>query len=297
VDTNLRHRAEHGLVVAVSSLARAVPWAVAMRLAAGLGTLVYAVDHRHRRLAIANLSRAFPAWSRRECASVARRVFVHFAELLVEMFRFRGATVDEIRGRVELVGAERIHQAHREGRGALLITGHFGFWELHALAHGALLYPMAVVARPLDNPHLHDMLEEVRTATGNTVIYRKGGLRRILKTLLSNQAVAVLIDQHIQPADALIVEYFGRPAATTAAVAALAARTGAPVIPCFALPVGGGRYRLTYEPPVDPPAGESADELRAFTQRCTDVLEMYVRRYPDRWLWMHRRWRVEEDAS
>jgi KDO2-lipid IV(A) lauroyltransferase len=133
----------------------------------------------------------------------------------------------------------------------------------------------------------------VRTASGNTVIYRKGGLRRILKALSSNQGVAVLIDQHIQPADALRVEFFGRAAATTGAVAALAVRTGAPVIPVFALPLPDGRFRFVYEHPVEPPAGDSHEDLRRFTQRCTDVLEMYVRRYPHLWLWMHRRWRPE----
>ena len=224
----------------------------------------------------------------------AHGVFAHFGRLLIEVLRFHRATPDEIRSRVVFEGAEQIHQAHRRGKGALLITGHFGFWELNAVAHGAFLYPIALVARPLDNPLLHDLLEEFRTVTGNTVIYRKGGLRRILKALSSNQGVAVLIDQHIQPADAVVVEFFGRPAATTVAVAALAARTGAPVIPVFSLPLPDGRFRLIYERPVGPPASDDPEELRAFTQRCTDVLEMYVRRYPELWLWMHRRWRVHE---
>jgi KDO2-lipid IV(A) lauroyltransferase len=218
-------------------------------------------------------------------------VFVHFGRLLVELLRFRHLTPAAIAPRVEFEGVERVHQAHRAGKGAIYVTGHFGFWELHALAHGAFVGRLAVVARPLDNPLLHDLLERVRTATGNTVIYRKGGLRRIVKALSSNQGVGILIDQHIQPADALVVEFFGRPAATTAAVAALAVRTGAPVIPVFALPLTDGRYRLIYEHPVEPPAGDTREELHAFTQRCTDVLEMYVRRYPELWLWMHRRWR------
>ena len=103
--------------------------------------------------------------------------------------------------------------------------------------------------------------------------------------------MAVLIDQHIQSRDAIYVDFFGRPAATTSAVAALALRTGAPVVPVFALPLGGGRYRMIYEHPVEPPRADSPDAVREFTQRCTDVLEMYVRRHPELWLWMHRRWR------
>jgi KDO2-lipid IV(A) lauroyltransferase len=127
--------------------------------------------------------------------------------------------------------------------------------------------------------------------TGNAVIYRRGAIRRVMRALEANEAVAVLIDQHIQTADAVYVDFFNRPAATTSALAALALRTGAPVVPVFALPVAGGRFRMVYEHPVDPPDGDGPDAVREFTQRCTDVLEMYVRRYPELWLWMHRRWR------
>jgi Kdo2-lipid IVA lauroyltransferase/acyltransferase len=123
------------------------------------------------------------------------------------------------------------------------------------------------------------------------VIYRKGTIRRFLRVLQEGHGVAVLIDQHIQTRDAIAVDFFQRPAATTAAVAALALRTGAPIMPVFALPMPGGRYRMIYEHPVEPPPADSADPIRELTQRCTDVLEMYVRRHPELWLWMHRRWR------
>jgi len=109
--------------------------------------------------------------------------------------------------------------------------------------------------------------------------------------LQQNETVAILIDQHIQPKDAVTVSFFGRPAATTSAVAALALRTGAPVIPTFALPLPDGRFRCVYEHPIDPPLADAANPITELTQRCTDVLEMYVRRNPELWLWMHRRWR------
>jgi KDO2-lipid IV(A) lauroyltransferase len=294
---SLRHRLEYAAVRSVSSVVAALPLRVAAGVGGFVGLVFFTLDRRHRRLAVENLSAAFPRWSRRECVRTGRRVFVHFGQLLMELLRFRRLTADQIRARVEFEGAERAYQAHRNGQGVLFVTGHFGFWELAAIAQGALLYPISVVARPLDNPLLHDLLEQVRTSTGNRVIYRKGGLRRILKALTSNQGVAVLIDQHIQPSDALVVEFFGRPAATTAAVAALAVRTGAPVIPVFALPLSGGRIRVIFEHPIDPPTGKTKAELRQFTQRCTDVLEMYVRRYPHLWLWMHRRWRETDGES
>ncbi len=148
-----------------------------------------------------------------------------------------------------------------------------------------------MLARALDNPYLNTLLDQVRTRTGNTVIYRQGAVRRVMKTLAAGHGVAMLIDQHMHSPDAVHVDFFERPAATTSTLAALALRTGAPVVPVFAVPVAGGRYRMIYEPPVEPPSGTGPEAIREFTQRCTDVLEMYVRRRPDLWLWMHRRWR------
>jgi len=203
--------------------------------------------------------------------------------------------------RVEFDGEARARAAYAHGKGVVFVTGHFGYWELHALVHALRLEPVAVLGRALDNPHLNTLLEKIRERTGNSVIYRKGTIRRVMRTLEANHGVAVLIDQHIMGRDAIYVDFFEQPAATTSAVAALALRTGAVVVPVFALPLGGGRYRMIYEHAVEPPRqrGDQAetDRIRDFTQRCTDVLEMYVRRHPELWLWMHRRWRDNEPAA
>ena len=109
---------------------------------------------------------------------------------------------------------------------------------------------------------------------------------------MNRDSVGMMIDQHIQDRSAVLVDFFNRPASTTSAIAALALRTGAPIVPVFALPMSDGRYRMIYEAPVAPPDADDPDAVRTYTQRCTDVLEMYVRRYPELWLWMHRRWRM-----
>ena len=142
------------------------------------------------------------------------------------------------------------------------------------------LRPIGVLARSLDNARLNDLLERMRTSTGNHVIYRQGAVRRVLKTLAAGEGVAMLIDQHMHSPDAIWVNFFRRPAATTSTLAALALRTGAAVIPVFAHPLPGGRYRFVYESPVQPPEGDGPDAIREFTQRCTDVLEMHVRTKP-----------------
>jgi KDO2-lipid IV(A) lauroyltransferase len=210
--------------------------------------------------------------------------------LLLELLKFGTLSHDEMRALCDVEGEDRLRQAYRQGRGVLIFTGHFGYWEMHGLVQGLRVEPLSVLARPLDNPALHDDLERIRSRTGNRVIYRQGAVRKVLRELGQNHAVAMLIDQHLQT-DVVQTDFFGRPAATTSALAALALRTGAPIVPTFALPLPGGRYRLIYEHPVAPPETDGPDAIREFTQRCTDVREMYVRRYPELWLWMHRRWR------
>jgi Kdo2-lipid IVA lauroyltransferase/acyltransferase len=286
-----RYSLEHAAVALVTTTVRTLPRPVSVLMGKTLGYTFYALDRQHRRLTIDNLAAAFPNRSPAELRAIARAVFGHFGSLLTEILRFSGLSREQMLASVEFEGGDRVTQAHAQGKGALFITGHFGYWELHALAHALNFPPIGVVVRALDNPKLNRLLEDVRTSTGNTVIHRRGGLRRILRALADNKGVAVLIDQHINTADAVVVDFFDRPASTTSAVAALALRTGAPVIPVFAVPMRNGRYKMIYEHPVEPPAADSPDALREFTQRCTDVLEMYVRRYPHLWLWMHRRWR------
>lgn len=279
------------MVRAIVAVVRAVPDPIVRAWGTLVGLAFYVFDRPHRRIALRNLAAAFPLRPERERRAIVRAAFEHFGRLLFEVLKFSTMTPEAMRARVEFDGDERVRAAYAKGKGVLLFTGHFGFWELNGVVHALQFEPIGVMARPLDNPYLHAELERIRQRTGNTVIYRQGGLRRVLRMLADGHAVAVLIDQHIHGADAVHVDFFDRPAATTSALAAIALRTGAVVIPVFALPLEGGRYRMVYEHPVAPPDAGSADAIREFTQRCTDVLEMYVRRHPELWLWMHRRWR------
>ncbi len=287
----LRHRLEVLAARIVIGGVRLLPAALVEPLGALVGWLVYLFDLPHRRVARRNVAAAFPSRPAREHRAIVRGAFQHFGRLLFAMLKFSTLPPDAILARVELEGEEHVRHARALGRGVLFVTGHFGFWEVQALAHALRLGPMAVMARTLDNRGLNVVLEQIRTRTGNSVVYRQGALRRVLRLLHEGESVGILIDQHILGRDAVQVNFFDRPAATTPAVAALALRTGAPVVPLFALPLGGLRYRLVYEPPVEPPPAGAADPVRELTQRCTDVLEMYVRHHPELWLWMHRRWR------
>jgi KDO2-lipid IV(A) lauroyltransferase len=287
----VRHRLEYLAVVALRAVLAVLPHSAVRSLGATMGMMFHALDAKHRRVAMTNLSQSFPTRSASEVRAIARKMFRHFGRLLFEMLKFSTLSPAAMLQRVEFEGEDRARLAYAQGRGVLFFTGHFGFWELHAIVHGLQLRPIGVLARALDNPHLNALLENVRNRTGNSVIYRQGAVRRVLKTLAAGEGVALLIDQHMHSADAVWVDFFERPAATTSTLAVLALRTGAPVVPVFAVPLGDGRYRMIYEHVVEPPEGEGPEAVREFTQRCTDVLEMYVRRNPELWLWMHRRWR------
>ena len=292
-----RYRCESALAGGVGRVVPFVPMAAVRMFGRAVGLLAYVVDGRRRRTALKNLEHAFPGRTVDARRALVRAMFAHFGALLFELVKFGSYSREQMLAATEVEGEERLRQVQAQGRGVLIFTGHFGYWELLAMAHAVRMPPMTVLARPLDNPSLHAALERIRTSTGNAVIYRQGAVRRILRSLGQGGIVGVLIDQHLHSADAVDVDFFGRPAATTSALAALALRTGAPVIPVFALPLPGGRYRFIYEHPVDPPDADAPEAVREFTQRCTDVLEMYVRRHPELWMWMHRRWRERETAA
>jgi KDO2-lipid IV(A) lauroyltransferase len=292
-----RFPVEAALVRAVMAGMSLLPMSAVRKVGHGFGRFMFWVDRSHRRIALENLARAFPSRPPAERRALAKSMFAHFGALVFELLRFGSLSHEEMQALMEVEGVERIHAAHAKGKGMFFVTGHFGYWEMQAITHPFHSPTIAVMARPLDNPKLHEWLEHLRTMTGNRVIYRQGALRRVLREVNANNAVAILIDQHIHTSEAVTVDYFGRPVSTTSALAALALRTGADVIPVFALPLPGGRYRFIYDHPVEPPPEDSLDPVREFTQRCTDVLEMYVRRNPELWLWMHRRWRAPESDA
>ena len=287
----MKHWLEYVAVRVLVAILGIMPASLVRACATLLGTAWYVVNGSRRRIAEANLAAAFPLRSKAERRSIIHAAFTHFIGQAFETLKFSTLSQEQMLARVEFDGEERVRLAYAQGKGVLFITGHFGFWELHAIAHPIRFEPIGVLARALDNVRINTLLERIRQCTGNTVIYRQGTIRRVMRILQGGHGVAVLIDQHIHGPDAVYVEFFERRAATTSAVAALALRTGAPVVPVFALPIGKGRYRLIYEHPIEPPPADADEVVREFTQRCTDVLEMYVRRHPELWLWMHRRWR------
>jgi KDO2-lipid IV(A) lauroyltransferase len=287
----VRHRLESAAVNGAALLLRQLSMAQVRSAGAAVGRVAGRVAVSRRRIALDNLAHAFPSMPPAERERIVRGMFEHFGRLLLELVRFQSLSIAEMRALSEVEGDEHVRQAYERGKGVIFIGGHFGYWEMQGITHALFWKPFSIMVRPIDNPELHDMLEEIRTRTGNSVIYRQGSIRKVLRALKDNRGVAILIDQHLHTPEAVSVDFFGRPAATTSIVGALVQRTGASVVPGFGLPLPGGRYRFVYARPVAPPRDASPEAIQEFTQRCTAVIEEYVRRHPDLWLWMHRRWR------
>jgi len=271
-----------------------LPRRAALALGRALGRILGDLDQRHVTIAVDNLRRAFPEWDESRLLRTARAVYAHFGQVLLDILWLDGRSRQEVLGLMDVEGAEHVRAAMAAGRGAILATCHLGNWELHGVGHGHAFGPIGVVARPLDNRALDRRLCAFRTAGGNTVIYKQRAVAQVLATLRAGQGVAILIDQNVQAKDGIFVEFFGRPAATTTVVAALAVKTGCALVPCHSEIQTDGRYRMVYEPAlVWSPSGNRQADIAHLTQELTRRVEAWVRQVPEQWLWIHRRWKTQ----
>jgi KDO2-lipid IV(A) lauroyltransferase len=281
----IRNQIEYTLALALVKSLEIAPLAVAHRLARGYTRLLDLALPRLRRVAMENLAFALPG---EEAGQIVDGVFRSIARLLVSFARFPAIRRENVGQWIRCEGLEHYTRAKREGRGVLFATAHFGNWELSAYAHALLAEPMNVVVRPLDNPAIDALVERRRSLSGNRPIFKKDYARAILKALAANEAVGILIDQNASADTGVFVDFFGNLACAGVGFAKLAARSGAAVIPGFAIwSESEQRYVLRFYPAV-PMSGDAARDTQALQAQ----LEGVIREHPDQWLWIHRRWKT-----
>jgi KDO2-lipid IV(A) lauroyltransferase len=215
--------------------------------------------------------------------------------MLFELITWGKPSRKRFESEVEVVGAEHIEKAQAKGQGVILIGSHYGNWEIAAIAHGYRFGPCSVVGRALDNPYFNRWLERIRSTSGNGIVYKQQAVTRVMRLLKNKQTVGLVIDQDVSQEDAVFVEFFGIKASTTPVASLIGLKTGAVLVPIFSHPLDNGRYRCFYEKPLDPDDFAGVDRQQAvfqMTQHCARVLEEQVRRHPQYWLWMHRRWKT-----
>ena len=221
-------------------------------------------------------------------AANAGEVFRSIARMLVSFARFPRLRRENICSLIRYEGFEHFEEALRRGKGVLFATGHLGNWELSAFAHAFLAAPMHVVVRPLDNPLIDAFVERYRGLSGNHILSKRDFVRPMLKALQRNEAVGILVDQNAAHGEGVFVNFFGHKACVSPVFAKLAARTGAAVIPGFAVwSEAEHRYILKFYPPVAINGDAGAD-----TQLIQAALESAIREHPGEWLWLHRRWKT-----
>jgi KDO2-lipid IV(A) lauroyltransferase len=277
------------------------PDGIALWIGKQLGRLAYFLDFEHRHVAIENLELAFGGEKTgEEIRGIAFRTFENLGMTFVEFLRFPVLNTDKLLERVELVGRSHVEEALKGGKGIIFLLGHIGNWELLGRMAKFFGGSLMAIARPLKkNERLDRFIEDVRRSSGLEVISSKRVARHVVSALRENKMVGILIDQREKRHQGVEVEFFGKKASTTPASAFFALKTGAAVIPVYALRVKGGRHRFVAEPPVELiTTGDKGEDIRANTQRHTEVLESIVRRYPDQWFWIHRRWeRKQKDRT
>jgi KDO2-lipid IV(A) lauroyltransferase len=240
-----------------------------------------------------NLELAYPEKPDAERRAIADEVFRSIARLIWTFARFPQLTSQNISNQninqwIRYDGLEHYLEAKKAGRGILFATAHFGNWELSAFAHALMTEPMHIMIRPLDNPGVDRLVEERRRLSGNRLIIKWDSARAVLRALHHNEAVGVLIDQNTSLEEGVFVDFFGTPACANTAFAKIAARTGAAVIPGFAIwSAEECRYILKFHPPLEI-SGDPAED----TRRIHSLLERVIRENPGQWLWIHRRWKT-----
>jgi Kdo2-lipid IVA lauroyltransferase/acyltransferase len=239
---------------------------------------------RLRRIAMTNLTMA--GFSNPE--QIANGVFLSIARLLAAFARLPRLTPQNVSSLIRYDGLEHFTNGLARGRGVLVATAHLGNWELSAFCHAWMTAPMHIVVRPLDNPRIDALVERYRGLSGNPIIEKKDAARGILKALKAGDAVGILIDQNTTLDQGVFIDFFGKKACAGTAFAKLAHRSGAAVVPGFALwSQDEQRYILRFYPEI-PMTGDVLDD----TQRIHCQLESVIRGYPDQWLWIHRRWKT-----
>jgi len=287
----LRHALEHGLFLPFYGLTRALPHAASRRFGAWLGALGHAVDRGHRRVALDNLRLALPELGDDERRQLVADCFRHFGALFADVLSARRFDLPEFCRRGDISGLDHLRAAEKAGRGLLMLTAHYGNWEILHFYATIASGPISVVGRPADNPHFHRVVREVRERFGNRVLDKRGSVREMFRVVRAGGRLGLLIDQRVRADEAIDVDFFGRPALTSPIVARLALKTGAPIVPTFGDHLSGGRYRVEFHPPIWPEGDGDDASTHELTRRCLAICEEVIRAAPARWLWMHRRWK------
>lgn len=280
------------LVIVLSFPFAVLPRRTAVKAGEFLGLLLFSVWGGRRRIALDNIERVLPLLDgNRTAECLTRDTFRNLGRSAVEIMRIYYGREGGIIDAIEIRGAGHYHTARKKGKGVLCITGHCGNWELLALAFGRSMGAFCGVARAQNNPYLNGVIERARASFGNTMLYKKGALKGILSRLNKGETVGILMDQAVVKEEGVVVDFLGRGAWTMKTPALIARKTGAAVLPVFIHREGGGHVITIFPEVALSRKTDTEKAVHEDTESFSRYIEDYVRRHPDEWLWIHRRWK------
>jgi Kdo2-lipid IVA lauroyltransferase/acyltransferase len=295
----MREALEYAFAWTLLTLMGALPRGAARGMGAGLGAVAWWVLPKLRRTGLRNLELAYPEKTAAERTRILRGVYRNLGLQLGEFCTMRRYTRENTRDLFRYEGLEHYLAARERGRGVLIVTGHLGAWELSSFWHSLMGHPMTMVIRRLDNPRVDRMVNDIRCLHGNHVVHKDDFARGLLSAMKRGETVGILMDTNMTPPQGLFVPFFGVAACTASGLARVAQRTGATVLPGFLVwEASEGKHVLHFSREI--PLTESGDDERDAlenTARFTAAIEGFVRRYPNQWLWVHRRWKTRPEGE
>jgi Kdo2-lipid IVA lauroyltransferase/acyltransferase len=276
-----------------------LPRAVARAIGALVGKLAFRILPRLRNVGLKNLALAFPQLSIEEHLALLRRLYRNLGWLLAEFCQMSRYTPENTRSFLRYEGLERYIAARDKGKGVLIVTGHLGAWELSSFYHSLMGYPMSMVIRRLDNARVDKLVNDIRCSHGNRVLHKDDFARGLLGAMRQGETVGILMDTNMTPPQGVFVPFFGLQACTASGLARVALKTGAAVVPGFMLwEDEEQKYVLHFGEEIELTRTENDEaDVLTNTAKCTAVIEEYIRRYPDQWLWVHRRWKTRPQGE
>ena len=281
------------LLHTISRILSALPLSVALAVGRGIGRFMGSIIRYRKKDAKEALRRSLPDRTESERSRIQQNMYQNLGMTLVEQLRISILGFADFTDRIDVHGLEHFESALSKNTGAIAMMAHIGNWELCGFTTTFLDRPISVVVKPMRNPRLESYLTSTRQKMNLRILPVTTSYRQCIRTLRKGEILAMIMDQNTQRDKGVFVDFFGQPACTTLGLAILSAQTAAPVVPLFNIRRDDHRYDLIILPPIEPPPDRQKETLKQFTQQYTRIIEDMIRKYPDQWIWIHRRWRTK----
>jgi KDO2-lipid IV(A) lauroyltransferase len=295
----LRERAENWVLRWMVGAVGLLPRSAARAVGAGIGAAAWVLLSRLRRVGMRNLELAFPEKLEAERTTILRGVYRSLGWEIGEFCKMKRYSAEDASAFIRYDGLDHYLAAREKGKGVLVLTGHLGAWELSSFYHSLMGYPMSLVIRRLDNPLVDEFVNRIRCLHGNRVIHKDDFARGLLTSMQRGETVGILMDTNMTPPQGVFVPYFGVEACTASGMARVALHSGAAVLPGFLVwEATEEKYVLHFGKELTlARTDDPGQDIVANTALFTATIEAYVRRYPEQWLWVHRRWKTRPEGE